>query len=522
MPRWITPAPVLWMMRRMLSDGGAKSRLSGNVDGGIVAIKEGRCGDHTNLMLGLVWRGLDEGHALKAGGRLTACGEGIRTATMFLEPLRWACRSHSCLMDKRTGLACLAFLLKAGTANACTVFKSTHDGRTFIGCNEDAWSINAQVRFVEGRNGDYGAIYFDHFNGHPLREMGPQLGMNEAGLVFDGLTIQPHQVTPVPGRQQVRFDDLMPMLMRTCATVKEAEARMRVYDFSWLTRSMLFFADRNGGYLIVENDTMIMGHDPSYAVGNWRMGTCSDPATIPIPRLQVGRELLLSGIGGSFEEAEKVLSTMTVCRPKLGEGTLYSVLFDPAEKKAHLYFYHDFSERITFDLEEELAKGDRTLDMASLFGARPEYDRLKSYLTPFHQRWLFWTLFSLAVLALILGAINLVQLMVRSVSKLRTVPAGRRGRSSRPVITPLLSGLACAVLIALIGVLLMQEGVYYFGLGSVHPALAWAPLLLALLGSAWLWVQCKGNASRRSLMPLGAMLLSGLCVLVYWDMLLPW
>gem|GEM_PF-5289374 len=44
----------------MLSDGGAKSRLSGNVDGGIVAVEEGCRSDHTDLMLGLIGRSLDE------------------------------------------------------------------------------------------------------------------------------------------------------------------------------------------------------------------------------------------------------------------------------------------------------------------------------------------------------------------------------------------------------------------------------------------------------------------------------
>jgi hypothetical protein len=395
---------------------------------------------------------------------------------------------------------------------ACTVFKTTHEGRTFIGCNEDAWSINAQVRFVQGRSGEYGAIYFDHFNGHPLRQQGPQLGMNEAGLVFDGLTIQPQQASPVPGRKQVRFDDLMPMLMRTCATVHEAATRLHTFDFSWLTRSMLFFADRNGDYLIVENDTMILGHDPSYAVGNWRMGTCSDPATIPIPRLQAGRELLLSGNGASFEEAEKVLSTMTVCRPKLGEGTLFSVLFDPQEAQAHLYFYHDLSERVSFDLKEELAKGDRTVDMASLFGPRPEYDRLKSYLTPFHQRWLWWALFGVAVLGLLLGTVSLAQLIGRSVARLR-------GRSSGSLFTPLVSGLANTTLIAVIGVLLMQEGVYYFGLGSTHTALVWLPWLLMVLVAVLVVLRIGEGNTRRALAGHALLYLPMLVLLGYWGMI---
>ena len=44
----------------MLSDEGAKSRLSGNVDGGIVAVEEAGGGDYADLVLGDVGRGLDE------------------------------------------------------------------------------------------------------------------------------------------------------------------------------------------------------------------------------------------------------------------------------------------------------------------------------------------------------------------------------------------------------------------------------------------------------------------------------
>ena len=68
-------------------------------------------------------------------------------------------------------------------SGACTAFKVTHDGRTLVGNNEDAWSINAQVRFEQGKDGGYGAIYFGHYNGLPYRPMVDQLGMNEAGLV---------------------------------------------------------------------------------------------------------------------------------------------------------------------------------------------------------------------------------------------------------------------------------------------------------------------------------------------------
>ncbi|MBK6755489.1 MAG: hypothetical protein IPG69_18340 [Flavobacteriales bacterium] len=220
----------------------------------------------------------------------------------------------------------------------------------------------------------------------------------------------------------------------------------------------------------------------------------------------------MNGVGTSWEGAENVLSTMTACRKQMGEGTLYSVLFDPAEKKAQLYFYHDFSERVTFDLKEELTKGDRTVDMASLFGPRPEYDRLKSYLTPFHQRWLFWALFGVAVLALIMGTINLAQLMARIVAKLG-------GRSSDSLIKPVLSGLANATLIALIGVLLMQEGVFYFGLGFTHPALVWLPWVLIVLVGTLVVLRYRESLARPSLLGKALLYLPVIGLLGYWGML---
>lgn len=417
------------------------------------------------------------------------------------------------MMDPRRAILVLATTAISVHAFACTAFTTTHNGRTFIGCNEDSWSINANVRFEQGRDGGYGTIYFANYNGHPTRTMADQLGMNEAGLVFDILIVDYGPVKRRVGVPAVETADAIRHIMRTCATVQDVEAYLRTVNTGPAVGQLLF-CDAQGGYLVLEPDTLFTGNDPWYAVGNWRMSTCSDPSTIPIARLQAGRQLLMNGGGTSLEGAEKVLSTMTACRKKMGEGTLYSVLFDPTDKKAHLYFYHNFSERVTFDLKEELAKGDRRVDMASLFGPRPEYDRLKNYLTPFHQRWLFWGLLGVAVLALMMGTVNLVQLIARGLAKLS-------GSNRGSLIIPVLSGLANAILIVLIGVLLMQEGVYYFGLGNVHPALAWAPLFAALLGFASFRMLQKSGAPRWSIVSGSLLLLPMLVALGYWNMLLP-
>lgn len=405
-------------------------------------------------------------------------------------------------------LACLAPF----TTKACTTFMITQGGRTLVGNNEDAWSTNAQVRFERGTNGGYGAIYFGHFNGLPFRPMVDQIGMNEAGLVFDGLGIQSKITAPISGKKHIAFQELMPLVMRTCTTVHEAAALLRTYDLSWLTRSMLFLVDRNGDHLIVEADTMLLGNEASIALGNWRMSACADPNTIPIPRLQAGRTMLAAGIDTTMNAARDVLQSMQACRKKLGEGTLFSTLFDLQHTTAQLYFYHDFDHEVVFDLKSELAKGDRILPIVDLFPPNAEYQRLEAYITPFHQRWLFWTLAVFAALFLVWVPMGGLVLLARVITRLRK-------KDKRPLLPLFLALVIACIIVPLIAVLLTNEGVYYFGLGDVMPLLAWVPILLLALVLFLAWSARKAARSR---LVIGTLLLLPLFGLFgYWGMLLP-
>jgi hypothetical protein len=481
---------------------GAKTRRSGNVDGGIVPVEQRGGGNDADFVLWVVGWGSDEGHEAKESG------EGGPE----LIPPRVTLAQRS--IDLIMRLTLLPFALLPFSAPACTSFKVTADGRTFIGCNEDAWSINAQVRFEQGHDGQYGAIHFGHFNGSPLRTMTDQMGMNEAGLVYDGLGIPIHHTAARPGLSTLHLDDLIRLVLRTCADVHEAATVFRRYDRSAIPHAMLYLADRNGDYLIVENDTLIEGHDPWYAVGNWRMSTCADPAAIPIPRLQAGRALLSEGTDASLEHATRVLESMKACRSRMGEGTLFSALFDPALGKAHLFFYHDFGERVTFDLKEELAKGDHAVEMASLFSERPEYAALLSYRTPFHQPWLFWTLVAVLCIALLAGVGCGFWFLRDSIRLIRKHPGSA-------LVTALLSGLLCVALAVLLSVLLLNESPYYFGLADVHPALGWLPLIIVAMTAGLFMVVRRSGVPRWLNGTLVVLIVPMVGLLAYWQMLWP-
>lgn len=405
-------------------------------------------------------------------------------------------------------------LLTHTAAHACTAFITSHGGHTFIGNNEDSWCIDARIRFAPGRPGAHGAVYFSSWKGHPFIPWTDQLGMNEAGLVFDGLGIQPKDVPPMHGKQAIDFSMLGRDILERCADVPEAVALLRQYDLSFLHQSMLFLADAHGNRAVVQNDTVLIGHEADFAVGNWRLACNTDMDAIPIPRLQQGRERLQAGIAPTWEGAVSVLEGMRACREFLGNGTFFSTLFEPDSGKVHVYFYHDFTHPVVFDLRNELAQGERTVDLPSLFPANAEFQALQNYRTPFHQRWLFWALAIVAALSVVIGFASGVVVIARVIARLRK-------KSSAAWWPAFFAGLAMLIAFALIGILLTVESVFYFGLADLNSALALLPFALIAIVILLLLRLRRSTGDRWLITPTIAVLLPLVALCGYWGLLWP-
>lgn len=409
----------------------------------------------------------------------------------------------------------LAFALVAHlAAHACTAFLTSHEGRTYIGNNEDSWCIDARIRFAPGGPDVHGAVYFSSWKGHPFIPWTDQLGMNEMGLVFDGLGIQPKDVVPARDKKATDFSRLGRDVLERCADVPEAVALLRQYDLSFLHQSMLFLADAHGNRAVVQNDTVLIGHEADFAVGNWRLGCDTDMGAIPIPRLQAGRAALKAGITPTWEGALSVLERMRSCRDFLGNGTFFSTLFEPDSGKVHVYFYHDFAHPVVFDLHDELTKGERTLDLPSLFPPNAEFETLQRYITPFHQRWLFWTLATIAALAVLIGlasgAVVIRGVVLRMWKK--------RGSTWWPAF---LTGCAMLIIVALVGIFLTMEAVFYFGLADVHTALVALPFALLIAGLVLAIRMRRSVKDRWLLAPSLVVMLPVLALCTYWGLFWP-
>lgn len=200
--------------------------------------------------------------------------------------------------------------------------------------------------------------------------------MNEYGLVFDAFTMPHKSGMPArdPGKQDFSYQQLE-TIMQHCRTVDEVYEILKNQNLHVLNGSpifnggMLLFVDRSGKYLVVEADHLSPGNDDKLVLANFSYADTKDPATVKIERYRRGVEFLKNKIDTSIAFCTTLSDTMSVNRAKAGDGTLYTTIYDVNDRKICAYFFHDYEKLITFNLEEELAKGDHAFYFADLFPA---------------------------------------------------------------------------------------------------------------------------------------------------------
>lgn len=277
-------------------------------------------------------------------------------------------------------LIALCFVVNTIPAVACSAYKITSHGKTMVGSNYDSWFLDPVIWFET--NG-YGAS-FSGARREGNGSIAPQTGLNEHGLAFVTLA-----AAPVPGggtpawkKPITNRSAYLKDILHTCRTVEEVKAYVEQYDRSVLFDEVFLYADSLGHYLVVEPYTVTLGTDPSYVQGNFCPSTISDLSTIKQQRYINGVAFVQNGLDSSLSFCTRMSDTMHVCRPKAGDGTLLTSILDLGQQVVHLYFYHDYTQRVSINLKEELAKGDHRLNITSLFPPCEEYQQFLAFKTP--------------------------------------------------------------------------------------------------------------------------------------------
>ena len=266
--------------------------------------------------------------------------------------------------------AFLAALLLAVPAFPCSAFLVVGAGLVLFGNNEDFWNPETRVWFVPATEERRGVMYLGFDNGFP------QGGMNDAGLAFDGFATGE---TPMTGQEGKRAFAGNPIseAMETCTTVEEVVAFLGGIDLRpLLTRAMLFFADANGDAVIVEGDTFLRKDGDFQLVTNFYQSAHEDDLA-QCPRYAAAYRVLEGRADTTVDACTAALSAAAQRGKRV--ATLYSNVFDLKARTTRLYLFHDFENAVVLDLDEELAKGARTLRLPDLFPTNAAFDRYVEY-----------------------------------------------------------------------------------------------------------------------------------------------
>lgn len=270
-------------------------------------------------------------------------------------------------------------------ALACSMYKLTVGKQTMVGCNEDAWRTTPHIWFETAKTPNtFGAAFTgsrqDGSNGYA-----PQSGMNEKGLVFSRLA------SYAPQELLVSFPNKKPItnptqylkdILHHCQTVEQVKTYISQYDYSFFLDDVFIYVDTSGKYLLVEPFALTIGQNPKYVLSNFCPTITSDEHKKEFKRYVNGELFVANKIDTTLDFCRAMSDTMHVCRPKIGDGTLLTSIWNTRAKTVNLYFYHQYNQTIAFDIIKELTKGDHSIDIAPLFDPNPEFKKLATYYVP--------------------------------------------------------------------------------------------------------------------------------------------
>lgn len=347
-------------------------------------------------------------------------------------------------------LACIAFLF-FGTALPCSMYKITANGKTMVGNNEDSWSQNSRIWFEQGAINKFGVAYVGY-----THKIHPDGGMNEFGLAFDAFTMPSKENIPERDVNKSDFEYVqLKTIMQQCQTVDEVydflnKLNLQILNGSPLFHgSMLLFVDRTGKYLVVETDNLTFGNDDSFVLANFSFADTKDLNSVKMERYRNGTAFLSNKkIETSLSFCTALSDTMSVNRPKVCDGTLYTSIYDLENGLIYTYFFHDFNKYVSFNLKEELSKGDHSYKFSELFPYNDKYQKFLAYQTPYNNSYIFILLILCGILFFFSSIYYLISFLKSSENHYKHVK--------------LAISLLGILLSIYMYILIRNQGIYYF------------------------------------------------------------
>lgn len=243
----------------------------------------------------------------------------------------------------------------------CTIIMARKDGLVLVGNNEDRNNTQTTVTIAPASEKYFGRIVFGYADA-PF-----QGGMNDQGLFIDANAVRSTGWESDTAKPTCSWM-LMMTVLATCASCEDVKQFFEHYNVPALDLARFPVADRSGASMVVE-----------YAQGRVRFVT-SDLW------YQIATNFVMSNVKEGriscwrYRTADSMLSRAKTLNVPLirdvlesthqegGALTVYSNVYDLNQGIVYLYKLRDFEKCVVMNLCDELKKGERRLELPSLFG----------------------------------------------------------------------------------------------------------------------------------------------------------
>gem|GEM_PF-1067783 len=242
----------------------------------------------------------------------------------------------------------------------CTIIMTARDGLVLVGNNEDRNHSQTKITFIPATEKYYGRIIFG-FDDAPF-----QGGMNDQGLFIDGNRVASTGWQPEPGKRMF-MGSVITFLLGTCATCEEVKNFFKTHNVPALDRARFPVADRAGAAMVVEfaqGKTRFITSETWYLIStNFIMSNIKN-GRYPCWRYRTADKILAKADKLNLKLIRKVLEKTS---QKGNAFTIYSNIYDLKKGIIYIYKRQNFDDVVVLDLVEELKKGQRQIDLPSLF-----------------------------------------------------------------------------------------------------------------------------------------------------------
>lgn len=255
---------------------------------------------------------------------------------------------------------------------SCTIFTASYGNTVLFGNNEDYSNYNTYVWAVPSAKGKYGGVYlgFDNFFA--------QGGINEKGLAYDFNALPEILLNPHP--ELLESKEIIKSMHETCATVEEAIAFAKKYSWGNSISWQILLADATGDAAVMSG-----GPDGELAFTRKQKGDCYLVSTnfnranpentyrgcYPCWRYNKAVEMLEKITSNKDLTVDYFASILNAAHVESARSnTLYSNVFDLKNGKMYLYYWHQFDEVVSLDVDEEIRKQTNYTRIKDLFSEK--------------------------------------------------------------------------------------------------------------------------------------------------------